>query len=70
MKVGELVDSVENSILQHFSTLYCAVSVVQGCKNHKHCIFGMLPPLKIIITFVLYKLQISYGANEMLFRDM
>jgi hypothetical protein len=34
----------------------------------------MLPPLKMIITFVLYKLQSSYGAclkaNEMLFSEI
>jgi hypothetical protein len=76
MKVGELVDSIENNIpAKNFTTLCPAVFVVQGCKNHKKIsFFGMPPPLKIIITFVPYKLQSLYQAclkaNEMLFSEI
>jgi hypothetical protein len=49
--------------------------VVQGFQNHKKFVFfGMPPPLKIIITFVPYKLRSSYGAclkaNEVLFSEI
>jgi hypothetical protein len=39
MKVSELPDSIEIIFLQNFSTLHLAVFVVQGCENHKNCIF-------------------------------
>jgi hypothetical protein len=37
IKVGKLVDSIENStvLLQNFSILCLEVSVVQGCENQK-----------------------------------
>jgi hypothetical protein len=62
MKVGDLVDSIENSILAKFqqpmSRIYCGVGVK---KSQKIAFFGMLLPLKITITFVLYKLHAHMG---------
>jgi hypothetical protein len=49
VKVGEVTDSVENSILIEFQQL-CLAILFCGAKI---TICGILPPLNVVITFVL-----------------
>jgi hypothetical protein len=53
MKVGELVDFIENSILAKFSRL-CQFLWCRGAKTIKNYIFWHAASTKIIITFVSY----------------
>jgi hypothetical protein len=72
-KIGELVGSVENSILAtFFYSVRGAISVVQECKNHY--IYGTTQPVKTVVTSILHQLQDLHGAclkvDEMLFSDI
>jgi hypothetical protein len=62
MKVGELVDFIQNSILAKFQYCMSCCFVVQGRKN-KRLKFWTATSTKIIITFVRYGISCNKTMN-------
>lgn len=61
MKVGKSVDSTQNSIFAKFQKpISCSFCGAEVQKNTTNGICFASPPLEIIVTCILYKLQISY----------
>jgi hypothetical protein len=74
IKVGEFVESIDNSILAKFQNIIACSFFGPRDRNHKKVeSFDTLSQLKLIITFVLYMLQHSckacLKANKMLFSE-
>jgi hypothetical protein len=62
MDISEIADSIENGIPETFWTTYLAVFGKWVPKSQIIVLFGMLPPIKVLMTFVLCKSETSFRA--------